>query len=667
MVRIGNCKALKLAAFVLILADCVWSIIAGESIMLSSACMSAWKRGWKVTVDYKEKNNAVTYLKLMSIKKRVVLLGFSFVFCFAAKSGLHAQTWPSDYVCVGNQADSAYEVYDPTVTDWNSPSALLWSFTPTTSGGWTSSQVAAYSNPSDMKMVWWGSEPAVVSCASGGLATIATYPGGSMIWALDVGGANNPHSVDLLPSGNIAVAASDGNWVRVYASSQSSGDSTYAQFNLTGAHAVLWDQANNVLWVLGDTELTALSVGGSSASPTLSEVTGDRATLPDSGGHDLSPFYGNSDLLWVTTSYDAYTFQKSTLTFTGAPGSADRSAVKGCGNQPSGEIVQCQIDNSECTLNTWCTPHVNFFTAAGVPDYTRTRTGAAFYKSRVFWGQNLYGDQFPGVAACSMNSNSVAVIWPGYMHYIFASMWDPTNGWVDYGPIQSGNTYYTPAIVSRMNGIMDAFVCGPDSALWQSHYETNTWGPWTSLGGVLLSGPSACSMNSNEWTVVYERSDNAVGYLTWSNGIYSYGSLGGGTYDRPAIVSMTPTTMNVYERSEANALWGTYFNGTNWGSWYSLGGVLTSAPSAASKNANNITIVYRGTGDIISWLSWDTNAWTYGATSAAADSSPGLTSRKGSGSLNAYFLGPPSMDYVDGLYDDPVSGWGSAYDIGYYY
>jgi len=235
-----------------------------------------------------------------------------------------------------------------------------------------------------LKLRWSGSSQVVVSCASGGLATIATYPGGSMVWALDVGGSYNPHSVELLPNGNIAVAASDGNWVRVYASSQSSSDSTYAQFNLTGAHAVLWDPQNNILWALGTTTLTALSIGGSAASPTLSEVTSRNVTLPSSGGHEMAANWGDPNTLWISTSLNVYLFQKTTQVFYNAPGSTDRTAVKGCGNQPSGEIVQSQQDNSVCTIDTWCTPNINFFTPEGAADYTRTKTGAAFYKCRVF-------------------------------------------------------------------------------------------------------------------------------------------------------------------------------------------------------------------------------------------------------------------------------------------
>jgi hypothetical protein len=592
-----------------------------------------------------------TYVK--RINSRLFRIGIGIVLCLGASNQLKADY----YVCAGNQASGRYEVYNPNTTDWDNPAALIWAFAPTTGGGWTSTEVAAYSNPSDMKLAMDGSTEVVVSCASGGLATIATYPGGSMVWTLNIGGSDNLHSVDLLPNGNIAVAAADGNYVRIYASSQGNRNSTHAQFNLTAAHAALYDPVRNTVWALGDTLLTELSVGGTAASPTLTEVYS--VSLPASGGHDLS-WRSNPNQIWVTTSLNAWIFTISSGTFSGAPGGANRTAVKGCGNQPSGEIVQCQIDNSECTLNTWCTPHVDFFTPLGVLDYECTKTGAAFYKSRVFC---LPGYDMPGPAACSMNSNLISVIWPGYDSRIYLKTWTPSAGWVDQGPIQSGSSYDTPAIVSRRDGIVDAFVRGPDNALWQSHYETNYWGPWTSLGGVLLSGPSACSPNTNQWTVVYRNYTNAIGYLTWSNGNISFGVWGGETVDRPCIVSMTPNTMSVFEHAVVNnGLWEKDLPSTN---WINLGGLLSSGPSAVSKNTNNITVIWRDENDTLNSSSKDSDVWSYTPLGYVSQSSTTIVTLKNSNTANAYYLAPG--DNFDGLYNSSGTNWGAPYSLGAYY
>jgi hypothetical protein len=89
--------------------------------------------------------------------------------------------------------------------------------------------------------------------------------------------------------------------------------------------------------------------------------------------------------LWVTNGGGAYLYDKATKAFTSAPGGAGRSGVKSIGNQPSGQIVETKPDSAKsppgaCTLSTWCTNTVDFFN----PPMTRTRTGAAFYKARVW-------------------------------------------------------------------------------------------------------------------------------------------------------------------------------------------------------------------------------------------------------------------------------------------
>src|SRR6266478_4665415 len=71
-------------------------------------------------------------------------------FCLAGSSQLKAEA--DYYVACGNQAAARYEIYDGSVTDWNSSSALKWTFQPTTAHGWNSSEVAAYSNCSDLKL-----------------------------------------------------------------------------------------------------------------------------------------------------------------------------------------------------------------------------------------------------------------------------------------------------------------------------------------------------------------------------------------------------------------------------------------------------------------------------------------------------------------------------------
>lgn len=285
-----------------------------------------------------------------------------------------------------NQANNRIEAYDPEVADWNEDGALVWSWKPSEALGYSAKEVGLWGGPSEAKL-----SGHVVTATAGQLATIAAFPSGTRIWAVDTGSGSNPHSAELLPDGNLAVAASDGKWVRVYTSSQGPNSTTYAQFNLAFAHAVHWDAHNRLLWVIGYDEpikqhiLTALVVGGTAANPTLSEDTSRRSELPTPWGHEVSPYAGDPDKLWISTNLGAYVYDKTDKTFAPAPDGADRTFVKTIGSLPSGQIVETKADNTktppgDCMINGWCTDTVEFFS----PDATRTVKGAAFYKARIW-------------------------------------------------------------------------------------------------------------------------------------------------------------------------------------------------------------------------------------------------------------------------------------------
>jgi hypothetical protein len=240
-------------------------------------------------------------------------------------------------------------------------------------------EAAAWGLPSDVKLrenALYGGLWMVVT-DSYGYAGIVSYPDKRVRWSRNVGG--NPHAAELLPDGNIAVAASDGGWVRVYAASQGPWSDTFGEFRLPGAHGVLWDPDREVLWATGDDRLIALRVEGPPAAPALRPV--HECRLPSLWGHDLSPVYGNPDRLWVTTNGGVYQYEKSSdswsTEYAGAEG-ANRPFVKSMGNQPSGALVQTAP--KEGMLYEWGTDTVDQF----LPERKLRLPGASIYKARVW-------------------------------------------------------------------------------------------------------------------------------------------------------------------------------------------------------------------------------------------------------------------------------------------
>lgn len=301
-----------------------------------------------------------------------------------------AQAADDQLILAGDAASRQLIAFDPAVTDWNGTGAIRWTWKPTTGLGYSADEVNGFNGGSDFKVRASARDGAgrLVVADGKGLAAVTTYPEGRRVWAKLLAG--NLHSAELLPDDNIALAASDGGWVRVYASSQGANASAYGEYKLAAAHATLWDPSTSRLWVIGQdpaTEehiLTALAVVGTPAAPRLREDTTKRVILPTPWGHDVTPYSYDTGKLWVTTNGGAYLYDKATKTFS-SPGAANRVFVKAMSNQPSGQIVETMADSLKspkgpcAAINGWCTDTVDLFG----PDGKRTRKNAQFYKARV--------------------------------------------------------------------------------------------------------------------------------------------------------------------------------------------------------------------------------------------------------------------------------------------
>ncbi|MGV3508542.1 MAG: DUF6528 family protein [Sphingobacteriaceae bacterium] len=291
-----------------------------------------------------------------------------------------------------NHSNKELEFYSWYAMDWNVLSARTWSWKPTTGRGYSSTEVGKWGNPNDFKIrdisAWGGAFGAAVG--NGGLVTIFNYSTGNRRWAVSVGAASvdNIHAVELLPNGNIAVAASTGGWVKIWGSS--GGGTSNSTYSLAHSHAVLWDPALNRLWALGGNKLVKLTVGGTAAAPTLTSPV--VYTMPTSGGHAIGAKYGNTDQLYVSSGSKVYIFTKSTGTFVEAPVLINRVGVKAISNQPDGvviltrpDVIKTPVPADPATVGTsYNTSYVDYYTAAGAYIRSGHRVGASYYKGFVY-------------------------------------------------------------------------------------------------------------------------------------------------------------------------------------------------------------------------------------------------------------------------------------------
>ena len=300
-------------------------------------------------------------------------------------------------VALTDQKNDEIVVIDMDAEDITSDSAVVWS--------WRADKLGDvdYANRSrsrldDVKLryceAWGGFVVGVTS--SGGLIALVSYPSGRCLFNADAAGYG-PHSIEILPDGSVVVACSgnanaENGQIRIYPALSKTG-AAYVADSLESAHGVCWDPENEVLWALGASEIRAYDVGGTREKPTLTVLQGMGMQLGASGGHDLSPVYGNTDRLWITYSKGVVQYSKEeNKLYSGYAGydTISTGSVKSVNSFLDGTVVWTVADKNNGTA-THDTNVLNVFTyekgSSGkwlVRKNNFTFPSRDFYKARAF-------------------------------------------------------------------------------------------------------------------------------------------------------------------------------------------------------------------------------------------------------------------------------------------
>jgi hypothetical protein len=207
------------------------------------------------------------------------------------------------------------------------------------------------------------------------------------------------------------------------------------------------------------------------------------------------------------------------------------------------------------------------------------------------WGSKVYTDfpDFPNLKWKDMAGTT----------YDSASL---INEGVAFG--QCGNGFY---LYSR----------GLDNYLWRSHFcsfagsDLLYTGNWVKIDNQkqFRSAPAAVTMwrdgdhpGGAAYHAVFVRgTDNAIWYR-WLDFSCAWESLGGCTYDSPAVVSPEDGEIYLFIRGTDNAIWYRRMENYGWAApWVSLGGTVSSAPAAAYIHPDEVSVFVRGMDNHLWW------------------------------------------------------------------
>ena len=222
------------------------------------------------------------------------------------------------------------------------------------------------------------------------------YSNGKAIWKTSNPGSN-PHAIEILPSGNIVIASSTDNKVRLFKTSalktnDTATANTYIDYTLEDAHGVLWDPTYKVLWALGRYEIKAYYIQGVGTGEKLVEATQMKISLPEGhrGGHDLSPDYTDTRYLYITVGEFALKIDKKERKIIADYEYSklmNAQNIKGFSNNPAGNFfITGEINTT--SFASWCTNSIYFcrYNGTTYEKIKLTSSKSAIYKARALCG-----------------------------------------------------------------------------------------------------------------------------------------------------------------------------------------------------------------------------------------------------------------------------------------
>jgi len=256
--------------------------------------------------------------------------------------------------------------------DWNDSSQVVWSWSARESPDIPEHEKAWYDYLSDAKPVKRLSHLLIAGGTGGGVALVRIADQKVVFHGY---GGESPHTAELLPDGNIIVASSQDNRLRLFY--DISNNSSYLDLQLPSPHGVVWDFKRNMLWAIGHDSLYSIAYPLDSSKPHLS-IT-EAYALPSTEGHDLFP-RKNGKTLFVTTKTSVYEFDPDMGVFSSIEPFSRLSEVKSISElSDHGQVAIVQA------VYSWWNDTVMLFKA----DENKRMYGARFYKAR-WYTENVF-------------------------------------------------------------------------------------------------------------------------------------------------------------------------------------------------------------------------------------------------------------------------------------
>lgn len=267
-------------------------------------------------------------------------------------------------------------------TDWDKPESIVWEWSAEQSPQIAPTHRSWFNAPDECKPAR-GTSHLLITASGGGVALIRLADKACLFYSHIDG---NPHSIELLPDGNIVTVSSGGLFTlwavpegndAINSETRLTPNPRGAQYSLRGGHGCVWDEKEQRLWVLGYDELVAYRYNFDKKNPALTrDITISVDGTPADGGHDLYPVPNQRAFFVTGVGVGVFDFKtrKITSLLPDTDSEIDGHGIKSISLSPEGHLlVQSPTEH-------WYSDRVPFFNRSLTP--IGTRSGAKIYKAR---------------------------------------------------------------------------------------------------------------------------------------------------------------------------------------------------------------------------------------------------------------------------------------------
>ena len=200
----------------------------------------------------------------------------------------------------------------------------------------------------------------IIACSSNGWAGVIDYEAKSLLWEYQVG--NGPHSIEMLPNGDVVVACSSDPGALAYIPLSAGATRPVSSIPSLYCHGVSWDPDNEWLWVLEDNGVYAATIKNmGTMEGEIGRVGGMKFTFEngEAGGHAFSPIGGEPGKYWASSGKYLWKFdaenEELTRKYARAGKLTTSTNIKGIASFADGTVVQTvsQMGGKDATTYEW--------------------------------------------------------------------------------------------------------------------------------------------------------------------------------------------------------------------------------------------------------------------------------------------------------------------------